>query len=330
MKKLSVIVPVYNAENTLGKCIDSIISQDYPDLEIILIDDGSCDNSLVVCEQYAKRDSRIIVHHKENEGLVAARKTGVELATGEYIGFVDSDDFIDFNMYSSLMKEANLNQSDIVIGGIKLDYPEYSVEAFNLLPAGYYNRKDVQEKIIPQILMKTGFYKFGVIPGVVVKVFRKEIIQESLTHVHNNLTMGEDVAITSYSIMIAASVSIINIAAYHYIQTEISMIRGYNPKRFDAICNMYECISKIREPEYKSQVGAYIACVLYGVLADCAKNSDFTHKEVRRKIKDLLGNEVTITALKSADVSCWGISDKIKFLLMKYKLVGILTLILTR
>lgn len=330
MAKLSVIIPVYNAEDTLCRCVDSIISQDYPELEIILIDDGSCDNSLEICNKYADMDCRIIVHHKKNEGLVAARKTGVELATGEYIGFVDSDDFVDSDMYSSIMREADSSGADIVVGGIKLDYPDHSVVSFNCLPAGYYNRNDIKRKIIPQMLMKTGFYKFGIIPGVVVKVFKKEIIQDSLKHVYNDLTIGEDVAITSYSMMNADSVSIIESAAYHYIQTETSMIRGYNPKRFDAICNVYECIAKIEEPEYKRQVGAYFACVLYAVLADCAKNSGFTGKEIKKKIKELLENKVSTMALKTADVSCWGLSDRIKVILMKYKMVGILTLILTR
>ena len=178
MKKLSVIVPIYNAETTLRKCIGSLLSQQYQNLEIVLIDDGSIDGSLAICNEYAKNNDRVIVYHKENAGLVAARKNGVDLATGEYIGFVDSDDYVDADMYSSLMADANERDADIVVGGIVLEYPDHSALSFNRLPAGYYDKTAIEKKIFPEILMKNGFHRFGIIPGVVVKVFKKEIIRK--------------------------------------------------------------------------------------------------------------------------------------------------------
>ena len=103
MFSLSIIVPIYNGERYLRKCIDSILSQTYTDFELILVDDGSKDSSLEICREYEKNDSRVVVFHKENAGLVAARKSGVSIAKGEYIGFVDCDDYIDDDMYSQLM-----------------------------------------------------------------------------------------------------------------------------------------------------------------------------------------------------------------------------------
>jgi len=98
MKKTSVIVPVYNAEKYLDKCIQSILNQDYKNIEVILIDDGSLDNSGNICDEYAKVDSRVKVVHKKNGGVSSARNCGIDIATGEFIMFVDSDDYIEYNM----------------------------------------------------------------------------------------------------------------------------------------------------------------------------------------------------------------------------------------
>jgi glycosyltransferase involved in cell wall biosynthesis len=107
--KISVIVPIYNVEKYLGRCIDSIINQTYTNLEIILVDDGSPDRCPYICEEYAKLDHRIKVIHKKNGGLSSARNAGINIATGDYIGFVDSDDYIDVHMYEVLL-QACLNQ----------------------------------------------------------------------------------------------------------------------------------------------------------------------------------------------------------------------------
>ena len=116
MKKdlISVIIPVYNVEKYLEKCVDSIINQTYKNLEIILVDDGATDNSGKMCDEFAKRDSRIKVIHKENGGLSDARNFGLDVATGEYIAFVDSDDFLDKDFYEYLMKLKDKTSSDIV------------------------------------------------------------------------------------------------------------------------------------------------------------------------------------------------------------------------
>ncbi len=330
MKKISVIVPVYNAETTLNKCVDSIIAQNYKNLEIILLDDGSSDNSLNLCNEYKEKDSRIVVYHKENEGLVAARKNGLEIATGEYVSFVDSDDYIDADLYELLINEAQKNNSDIVMSGIKFDYEDRQTVAYNKICEGYYDKDGIRKDIIPNMLMKNGFYQFGIIPGVVTKIFKKSLIINALSNVYNEVTMGEDVAITSFAVMQAESISVINKAAYHYVQTETSMIRGYNPNRFNDICKMYECISRIKEDTYAKQVGGYFTCVLYGVLAQCIRNSDLTKAEIYQKVKEMLNDEHTVAALSSADVSGWKLEDKIKYLFIKYKMVKLITKLLKR
>ena len=115
-KKISVIVPVYKVEKYLARCVDSIINQTYKNLEIILVDDGSPDGCGKICDEYAERDSRIKVIHKENGGLSSARNAGLDIATGDYIGFVDSDDFIDLDMYSLLYEM--IKNGDVEITGV--------------------------------------------------------------------------------------------------------------------------------------------------------------------------------------------------------------------
>ena len=114
-KLISIIVPVYKVETYLPTCIDSIINQTYKNIEIILADDGSPDNCPDICDEYAKRDSRIKVIHKENGGLSDARNAGLEIAAGDYIGFVDSDDYIASDMYETLLNEAENNEAEIVM-----------------------------------------------------------------------------------------------------------------------------------------------------------------------------------------------------------------------
>ena len=113
--KLSVVVPVYNVENYLSKCLDSILKQTLEDIEIICVNDGSTDGSANILQDYKKKDPRIIVLEQENQGLGAARNTGIRTARGEYIGFVDSDDFIEPTMYEKLYEKACKFQLDIVL-----------------------------------------------------------------------------------------------------------------------------------------------------------------------------------------------------------------------
>ena len=110
---ISVIVPVYNVEKYLVQCINSILNQTIKNLEIILVDDGSLDNSGKICDEFSKKDDRIVAIHKENNGLSSARNAGLEIANGNYIGFVDSDDWLDEHMYEILLKLIKENNSDI-------------------------------------------------------------------------------------------------------------------------------------------------------------------------------------------------------------------------
>ena len=149
MIKVSVIVPIYNAEQYLEKCLDSIVNQTLKDIEIILIDDGSTDSSAEICKTYLT-DSRVSYYHKENAGAVMARRDGISFAKGEYIGFVDSDDWVETSMYETMYMEAKKNNADIVFCNCiqNADGHRFSPE----IESGVYDRKAIEEKILSKTL----------------------------------------------------------------------------------------------------------------------------------------------------------------------------------
>lgn len=147
---ISVIVPIYNVERYLRQCIDSVLCQTYCDLEILLIDDGSQDRCGEICDEYAKRDDRIRVFHTKNNGLSAARNLGLRQARGEYIGFVDSDDWIESNMYEILLQQLVKTGTDISNCGAWREYQNKRYD-FNNFDGFFVGRESIRALILGQI-----------------------------------------------------------------------------------------------------------------------------------------------------------------------------------
>lgn len=170
---ISVIVPIYKVEAYLSRCVDSIINQTYKNLEIILVDDGSPDNCPIICDEYAMIDNRIKVVHKENGGLSDARNAGMNVATGKYISFVDSDDWIEPNMLEVLCKKAYENDFDIVSGGVMMvwndDTPSKMLTNLNG-DVDFYNTEEALENFInSRNIIQTVWnklYKYSVIKDI--------------------------------------------------------------------------------------------------------------------------------------------------------------------
>ena len=150
--KISVIVPVYKTEGLLDRCVESIVGQTYKNLEIILVDDGSPDNCPAMCDEWAEKDSRIRVIHKENGGVSSARNAALDIATGDYIGFVDSDDWIEPEMYSSLIQKISESGKNIALCSY------YAVE----ISGERYERRCVVDK---EVLDKDDYFRFIVLGG---------------------------------------------------------------------------------------------------------------------------------------------------------------------
>ena len=223
---LSVIVPIYNVRPYLRQCIESICDQSYRDLEIILVDDGSCDGSSEICDQYKTMDDRIVVLHKENEGLVKARKSGLQISRGEYIAYVDGDDWIEPEMFERLYSTMAENNADIVMCGHYIDTGNISKEAYHDVPDGYYGKKQLIEQIYPEMIVGREFFDWKIYPALWDKLFKRECIMPYQMEVDDRLRMGEDAACTYPALLNADNIYILHECLYHYRQTTASMVKN--------------------------------------------------------------------------------------------------------
>lgn len=225
-KRISVIVPIYNVENYLEQCIDSILKQTYTNLEIILVDDGSADRSSAICDKYALNDNRIKVIHKANGGLVSARKAGVMEANGEYITFVDGDDWIEINTYWRLTQ---IGQGvDIIAYTCYEEYGDYHIFKENKVQEGLYVLKNDKEVLYETMFMNNCFFEFGVSPSLCTKLIRRDILKNNQIKVNDLISYGEDVACTYPCLLDASTICITNLPLYHYRQRQGSIVKNSN------------------------------------------------------------------------------------------------------
>lgn len=246
---ISIIVPVYNVEQYLEKCVDSIVNQTYKNLEIILVDDGATDSSGKLCDELAKIDNRIKVYHKENGGLSDARNYGVERATGDYIGFVDSDDYIDAEMYEKLYEAIKKENVDVVECNLKIIYPD-RVELFT--EQKYYNVYTKQEYLEEYLKIEKIF------GSACVRLIKSDIAKKL------KFPVGKLYEDTYYAYDLIEKVDryvIMNNPYYNYLMRENSITNTkFNPRIFDLI----EIVEKFRKTTYENYPGLKEA-------ADCRK-----------------------------------------------------------
>jgi glycosyltransferase involved in cell wall biosynthesis len=205
---ISVVVPVYNVEKYLEQCILSIINQTYVNLQIILVDDGSTDMSGSICEEFAKCDKRISVIHQDNKGLVGARKAGLEIAAGEYIGFVDSDDYIDHNMYFEMHRVLKEQDVDFVQTGMYLDEIE---------SCGYDEQKIVLNDGNRDEIIKSEFLEKEIVSlSIWSKLYRAELAKRVYAQVPDEQSFGEDMLFICGCLIECGSIYLYKRAFYHY------------------------------------------------------------------------------------------------------------------
>ncbi len=187
----SVIVPVYNAEKYIKQCVDSILNQSYSDFEVILVDDGSPDNCPAICDEYAKKDSRVKVIHKENGGHTSARNCGLEIAKGEYVTFVDSDDYVKQNFLATFADIIDKKDVDIVLSQHFTFDDGKEVLVDNMVcEQGYYDRKRIEKEVFPVLFEDiNGKHLF---PFLCAKVYRKSLILPIQLKVDKKIVIGED------------------------------------------------------------------------------------------------------------------------------------------
>lgn len=221
---LSIIVPIYNAEQYLIQCIESIINQTYDNLQIIFVDDGSTDSSLEICNFYAQKDKRIVIVQKENGGVVSARKAGVKAANGKMIGFVDADDWIEPDYFENMMAIFMETNADIVAGGHFHDIGESSVKVLNHVSVGLHETR----AILDQLIYSGEFYEYGITPQLYTKIIRSDILKATQESVDERIQCGEDAAVTYPSVLKAKRLYVTDFCGYHYVQHQGSMTKTEN------------------------------------------------------------------------------------------------------
>lgn len=223
--KVSIVVPVYNTEQYLQRCFNSICGQTLKEIEIILVDDGSDDGSGKICDAYAAKDTRIHVIHQANGGLVSARQAGLGVAIGEYIGFVDSDDWVEPDMYQALYELAVSNKADVVVEGIVDEIGDECWRRLNTLPHGKYETVKEKETLCGSMISCKNFFCLGIQPYLCNKLVRRDLAFLHINKVPRSIQVGEDAA-AMYPMFAQAGVIVVSDTAhYHYCHRDMSMMQ---------------------------------------------------------------------------------------------------------
>lgn len=305
---VSVIIPVYNVEKYISRCIDSVLTQTYDNYEIILVDDGSKDSSYYICKQYATANKKIKLCHKENGGVSSARNLGLKNANGEYIAFIDADDYVDDNYLKILI--GGIEDSDISICGyyrvcgktVEARLVEHEITQ--------YNKKQFLEKILN---VQNGF-------GLChMKLIRHSIIENIMFD--EQLKVGEDAFFMANISNKVNCVTYINEPLYYYYFNENSLVRAYNNQYlynyYDAMLKMYEYINdnKIQSDSIYNYIAYHVLLILVNY---CCNRSN---KEKIKSIKHIYKIDLFNKAIKLSNYSQLTITRKISLFAMKYRLI---------
>lgn len=295
--EISIIVPVYNVENYLKKCIESIQNQTFENIEIILVDDGSTDMSSEICDNFAKIDSRIRVFHLKNGGVSKARNYGMDKAIGKYIMFCDSDDYV------------NKSWCETLYHYIKL-YPNSWIGT-GLYRVNYYDKS--KQKVVYDCkkkfhnIKKDKYYEImhlGIAGLLVTRIFENEKIKNNKLRFKEELTYGEDVIFNCEYLNISDDIVMINEALYYYIKYDDKTLSSkYYPNKFTLIKNIYSARKKFISEEYKDQF--YNEYMYYFILA---LKETFNKKNKNNILNKLKYNHNAINSYEF--IECLQNSDK--------------------
>ena len=302
MPKISVIVPIYNTEQYLPRCIDSIRAQTFTDFELLLIDDGSKDNSGTICDEYAAKDSRVRVFHKENGGVSSARNLGLENAQGEWIAFVDSDDWVEDDYIKCLIDKTN--ESFTISSYIYEKNGEVFYEKIN----------DTLITISPETL--TDILMSGILTTPYGKLYKREILERESIRFNNRLTSCEDTLFVWSYLLYVDKIRAINRFTYHYCITG----NGLSNKRIDIEECVFalDCFHKLLleyQQKYKGfdirtrQIWLVEQMFKKAVIEEVCENKNYPQR--KGKLCKLLQSESIICLLQDRTIMPKGIKRRI-------------------
>lgn len=329
MFELSVVVPIYDVEAYIRKCLDSLLAQTFKGFEIILVDDGSPDNCPVICDEYAAIDSRIKVIHKKNGGLVSARKAGLDYSTGKYVTFVDGDDWLDLTYIDKCNDIINKYQPDVVSlnAWFLATETEISLSTVGNNYEGVYDRQQLENLVYPNILYSAPFYNFGTAPSLWTKIIRRELLERYMSNMPENIRMGEDLVVSLPCILKANTIYFSNICGYYYRQNPTSITHTFDPmapERVDSLIRTLEQELECYGNEYhmQDQIAMYAVYITEFSIVSLIKGSRDLKKDLCHF--EILWNNATVKRGKKYKIP---FRTKVLFAIVKTKQAWLIKLI---
>ncbi len=313
---ISVIVPIYNIEKYLRRCIDSVLEQSFANFELILVDDGSPDNCPAICDEYAKKDLRIKVIHKENGGLVSARQAGIKIAKGDYVFNLDGDDAICTDALESAYNIICETNADIVSFSYKCSVNgECGNKVDDLVPEGLYNKEQIEKHIFPKLLSdKNMEHVFYFLWG---KAIKRELLIKHQQNVNPAISLGEDLSCAVPCYLEAESVYMSKKAIYLYTIRNDSISTDFKTHQITQIADVISGLRKLemKKPEdFEAQISRYSCFMCFAILAAAAEGNHFNAIE---KIEELIGNSLHKEEILKASFENISIKSRISIFLMK-------------
>ena len=320
MPMFSIIIPIYGVEKYLNQCIDSILNQSYKNFELILVDDGSPDNCPMICDEYAITDERVRVLHKENGGLVSARKAGTEIATGEYIVCVDGDDWLDeqcLEYYFQIIEKYSL---DIIISETVYAFEDETQNYKKNLPyrKGFYKKEDIEKEIFPLLIQNEYANYFA--PSIWAKAYRSDLYKKQQLAVPSQIKIGEDGACTIPCIYYAETLYISDNATYFYRQNPFSMTKERTAFAWmgpEWIHNHIQNQININKFDFKEQLYRKTAHELFLVVVSQFNRKE-SYKVIVKDIKKHLKRPIYVECIKKAKFK--SMNGKLAVFAMKYRI----------
>ena len=330
---VSIVVPVYNVEKYLKQCVESLINQTYKDIEIILVDDGSKDNSGKICDEYSEKYEFIRVIHKENAGLGMARNTGMENAKGDYVDFMDSDDYLKPDTVEKLVKALEETGADTCLGGYSR-FMENGEFTYTYSPGQHcYSAKEFFPRQMGSLPDKKDAFR----PSVTNALLDMTIIREyKLRFKSEREYIAEDLYFDIDYYRYSKKVCTADTAGYCYRVTAGSLTQKYNPERFEKVKFLYRQVFKRLEENKWGDESVLRAKRQYFVyLRICISQEDIelskkTKKEAKQNIRKMCADEFTMSCINTYPVNKMGFAQRFFIMLVKRKSAGLLYILVSK